>query len=100
MDTTVSNSVIDFLFCGEDCILPEGFGQDLAARNIQRGRDHGLPSYAKFREFCKLPELTSWASKPNNIKADIGTNCNLFMAKLKTLIRLLEAWLKMQLKVV
>ena len=71
MDTAMSNSVIDFLFCGEHCLLPEGFGQDLAARNIQRGRDHGLPSYAKFREFCNLPKLTNWSSKPINIKTEI-----------------------------
>ena len=29
-----------------------GLGQDLASRNIQRGREHGQPSYRSFQEYC------------------------------------------------
>ena len=38
-----------------------GLKIDLAATNINRGRDHGYPSYTKFRELCGFPSVSSFA---------------------------------------
>ena len=46
-DRFISSAVRSNLFRNVD---PHGLGMDLAARNIQRGRDHGLATFATYRE--------------------------------------------------
>jgi len=56
IDTKVVDDVRNFLFG-----LPGQGGFDLAALNIQRGRDHGLADYNSVRQAYGLPKVTSFA---------------------------------------
>ncbi|KAF7989755.1 hypothetical protein HCN44_008429 [Aphidius gifuensis] len=43
------------------------FGMDLAAINIQRGRDHGLAPYVAWRKICNLTDIKTWNDMKNRI---------------------------------
>jgi len=55
MDSSFSRQLTQHLFQGNDTA-----GMDLVALNLQRGRDHGLAPYVKWRKLCGLPALNSW----------------------------------------
>ena len=38
----------------------ERLGLDLVSLNLQRGRDHALPAYPAWRDWCGLPPVPDW----------------------------------------
>jgi len=56
MDSSMSQEVTNHLFQDSD----KSWGLDLAALNMQRGRDHGIPSFNVFRDYCGLGSARSW----------------------------------------
>ncbi len=41
------------------------------ARNIQRGRDHGVAGYNKYRKRCRLATVASWDARPEEIESPV-----------------------------
>jgi len=56
MDDGITSQVTNHLFEEQG----QGFGMDLVALNLQRGREHGIPSYNRYREWCDLKPIRSW----------------------------------------
>ena len=42
-------------------------GYDLGSMNIQRGRDHGIPSYNEVRKYLNLPPILNMDKPPAEI---------------------------------
>lgn len=70
IDTMIIDDVRNFLFGS-----PGAGGFDLASLNVQRGRDHGLPSYRQLRRDYGLPDVRDVAdiSRDADVQARLLT---------------------------
>ena len=66
-DSFITSELTNFLYASSNNGF--AFGSDLAARNIQRGRDNGLNGWAFYRKACGGSVPGSWNSRPKDISA-------------------------------
>lgn len=48
-------------------------GLDLAAQIIQQGRDHGVPPYFKWREFCNLTQIDTFRDLDGIVSSEVAS---------------------------
>lgn len=58
----LNDQLIDHLFTSAHAV-----SLDLAAMNIQRGRDHGIPGYVEWRTACNMSKVESFDDLKNEI---------------------------------
>ncbi|XP_046486712.1 peroxidase isoform X1 [Neodiprion pinetum] len=56
---------------------------DLVAQLIQRGRDHGLPPYTKWRTFCGMPDVSTFADLRGTISVEAIRRLRLIYGSVK-----------------
>jgi len=55
-----TTEMVDWLFKEHDEETGVEFGMDIVALNVQRGRDHQMPTYPAYRKFCGLKKPKTW----------------------------------------
>lgn len=68
LDQFITGEITNHLF--EDRRIPHS-GIDLAALNIQRGRDHAIRPYNDYRALCNLKRATTWDDLSREIPAEV-----------------------------
>ncbi|KOB66480.1 Doubleoxidase, partial [Operophtera brumata] len=68
LDQFITGEVTNHLF--EDRRIPFS-GIDLIALNIQRGRDHGVPSYNNYRALCNLKRATTFEDLSREVPDEV-----------------------------
>ncbi|PSN31913.1 Peroxidasin [Blattella germanica] len=71
LDQFITNEVTNHLF--EDRRMPYS-GMDLAAINIQRARDHGIPGYNEYRAWCNLTRARDFDDLKREIPSPLVEN--------------------------
>jgi len=67
-DPFLTKEVTNFLFSLSTDSFK--FGEDLATRNIQRGRDHSIQPWLSYRVWCGFPTPDDWSVIPPDISPD------------------------------
>ncbi|XP_066256998.1 chorion peroxidase [Euwallacea similis] len=68
VDASLSDALTKYMFRGGN-----PFGVDLAAINIQRGRDHGLRPYNEYRELIGLPRIRDFSEFGPEMGSKLGS---------------------------
>lgn len=68
LDQFITGEVTNHLF--EDRKIPFS-GIDLIALNVQRARDHGIPSYNNYRALCNLKRAQNWDDLSREIPPEV-----------------------------